>query len=171
VQLHKNFPAFYGTQRFITGLTRAAPVHLTLFLVVSFFLPFQPISYAYYSVTPFMLHVLPIVSSDHSNYAWRRARTVKLLLLLHLSWFQILASLPCCQARVRFCSSLNARYQVSHPYRTTDIITALYILSVTILDKRAMVMQSVYYWLRDGRVTCQSSILGRVTNFHFSISS
>jgi hypothetical protein len=34
------------------------------------------------------------------------------------------------------CSSLNVRDRVSHPYKTTDRITVLYILTFTFLDSR-----------------------------------
>jgi hypothetical protein len=34
------------------------------------------------------------------------------------------------------CSSLNVRDQVSHPYKTTDRIMVLYILTCTFLDSR-----------------------------------
>jgi hypothetical protein len=34
------------------------------------------------------------------------------------------------------CSSLNVRDQVSHPYKTTDRIMVLYILSITFQDSR-----------------------------------
>jgi hypothetical protein len=80
VQLLKNFPAFYGTRRFITVFTRALhwsllsqidPVHTTpsylrsilillAFLVGSFLLAFPPMSYMHSSSHPFVLHAIPI---------------------------------------------------------------------------------------------------------------
>jgi hypothetical protein len=86
----KNFPAFYGSRRFITVFTRAllwslswdrsiqfilsplislrstyccSPTYTLVFLVVSFLPAFPPIFHMNYSSPPFVLHALPISSS------------------------------------------------------------------------------------------------------------
>jgi hypothetical protein len=56
---------------------------------------------------------------------------------LHLSSVQIFSSTPCSQTTsVYVCFSLNARDQVSHPYRTTGKIIILHILIFMFSDSR-----------------------------------
>jgi hypothetical protein len=91
VQPLKNFPAFYGTQRFITVFTRAlhwslfwarsiqsipshpvslrsicSPTYVLVFPMVSYLLAFPPVSYMHSFSPPFALHALPISSSTWS---------------------------------------------------------------------------------------------------------
>jgi hypothetical protein len=51
-----------------------------VFLVVSFLLAFQPISYIHSSSPTFVLRALPISSPwlHHSNYTWQRVQVMKL---------------------------------------------------------------------------------------------
>jgi hypothetical protein len=97
VQPLKKFPVFYGTQRFITSLTTA--LHRSC--------QSQP------------------TQLDHSNYIWWRPQATQLLVMQF--------SPPSCHIKLlqskfspqylfpntfSLCSSINARDQASHPYRT-----------------------------------------------------
>jgi hypothetical protein len=64
---------------------------------------------------------------------------------LHPSPFQIFSTAPCSQTPC-LCSSLNIRDQVSHPYRTTRNIIALYILIFMVLDRRREGRRFWYEW-------------------------
>jgi hypothetical protein len=104
----KNFPAFYGTQRFIIAFTRSVhwplswatsiqsvPSHprvlssililsltyVLVFQMVSFLLDFLPISYMPSSSLHSCYMPRPCNPPwlDHSNYTWRRVEIMKLL--------------------------------------------------------------------------------------------
>jgi hypothetical protein len=109
VQLLKKFPAFYGTQRFITLFTRALhwslswatsiqfipshpislrskyypPTYVLFFLVVFFLLT----SHEYPTCIPLLPHSCYMLCSSHppwlhySNYTWRREQVMKLLIM------------------------------------------------------------------------------------------
>jgi hypothetical protein len=80
---------------------------------------------------------------DHSNYTWRRVQITMLLViqfspfsrhLIHLQSKFLLSTLF--SNTLSLCSSLNARDQVSHPYRSTGKIIVLYILILALFDSR-----------------------------------
>jgi hypothetical protein len=79
----------------------------------------------------------------YSNYTWQRVQIMKLL-VMQFSPFShhlislgpnILLSIPFSNA-LSLCFSLNARDQVSHPYRTAGKIVVLYILIFKFFDGR-----------------------------------
>jgi hypothetical protein len=122
VQLLRNFPAFYGTRKFITMITRAPllvpipskidPVHTTpsclrsililstyirllIFLVVSFLLAFPPISYMH-SSSPHSCYISRLSHPTllhHSNYTWRRVHVMNLLIMQLSPFFRQFISL------------------------------------------------------------------------------
>jgi hypothetical protein len=168
MQLLKNFPKFYGTRRFIAVLTRALrwslswtksiqsitpyPIHFIIIPHLRLSLPcglfpsgfptkilyafsFHHACYMPYPSYPPWLH--------HSNYTWRRAQVMKLLVMQFFPTSRHFISLQCKHSPqtlfaniLSLCSSLNVRDQVSHPYRTTNNIIVLYIIIFTFLDKR-----------------------------------
>jgi hypothetical protein len=108
VELLKNFPAFYGTRRFITVFTRALhwslswarsiqsipphptslrsililSTHLRLGLPSGLFPSGFPINIVYaFLLSPFVLYACPSHPPwlDHSNYVWRGVQVMKLL--------------------------------------------------------------------------------------------
>jgi hypothetical protein len=101
-QLLKNFPSFYGIQRYIAMFTRAVkwslswvrwiqsipPHHISLsskvFLMVSVLLIFSPISYMH-SSSPhecYMVYPSHSPSLDHSHYISSRVQVIMLLIML-----------------------------------------------------------------------------------------
>jgi hypothetical protein len=124
-QLLKNFPAFYGTRKFITVFTWALhrslswarsihsiPPHLislksalTLSTHLRFSLPsgpfpssIPPISYKHSSSPPFALHALPIWPSFWLCLARSTSYEIfSSFFLLHSFWVQIFSSAPCSQ--------------------------------------------------------------------------
>jgi hypothetical protein len=75
---------------------------------------------------------------DHSNYIWRRVQVMKLLIMqffatpYHLTPLRFKYSIQHMFSNtLSVCFSLNVRYQVSHPYRTTGKIIILCILIFT----------------------------------------
>jgi hypothetical protein len=116
--------------------------YVLVFLVVSFFLAFPPIS-CMHSSSPHSCY-MPCPSHppwvDHSNYTWQGIQVTK---FLTMQFFQSpVISSPFCpnilfstlfSNILSLCLSLSVRYQISHPYRTTGKIIVLYILTFSVL--------------------------------------
>jgi hypothetical protein len=74
-----------------------------------------------------MLHSLPI-SFNRSSYTWRRVQVMKLVMQFSASSCQFLPLRQNILLSTLFpntlglCSSLNVRDQVSHPYRTSELL-------------------------------------------------
>jgi hypothetical protein len=97
VQLLKTFSAFYGTRKFIAVFTRALywslsylryililSIHLRLGLPRGLFPSGLPTNILHaFLFSPFVPHTLPISFSltYHSNYTWRIAEVMKLLIM------------------------------------------------------------------------------------------
>jgi hypothetical protein len=79
---------------------------------------------------------------DHSNCTWWGVQITKPLIMHYSSsthnlislWFRY--SQHAVLKHLSICSYLNARYQISHPYRTTGKIIALCILIFTFFGSR-----------------------------------
>jgi hypothetical protein len=99
-----------------------------VFLVVSSFLVFPPISYMHFSSLPFVLHAPPIISFTWSFWLLLAKITIceaphyaafSNLLSLHVSLFQISFSAPCSQtlsvyvpllmSKTKFCTHTKLR--------------------------------------------------------------
>jgi hypothetical protein len=98
------------------------PTYVLVFLVVSFFLAFAPITYT--SSSSFHSCYIPRPSQPprlhYSNYTWRSVQITKLVMQFPPSTLlgpNILLSTLFTKT-LSLCSCLNVRDQVSHSYRT-----------------------------------------------------
>jgi hypothetical protein len=114
-----------------------------VFLVLSFFLTFLPISIMH-SSSPHSCY-MPCQSHtpwlDHSNYTWWRVQVMNLLTMQFYATSRHFISLQSKYSpqhpvlkHPQSMSSLNVTDQVSHPHRTIGKIIVLYILICMFLD-------------------------------------
>jgi hypothetical protein len=107
-----------------------------VFIVVSFFMYFPPISYMHSSAPPFVLHALPISLSLTSPFKLYLEKSTSYE-VPHYAVFSNLLSLllnTLFSNTLSLCSSHNVSDQVSRPYRTTGKIIDFSILIFTFLN-------------------------------------
>jgi hypothetical protein len=110
-----------------------SPTYILVFLVVTFILPFLPVSYVHFLPhSCYMPHSSNLPSLHYNYYTWRRVHVMNLLIMQCsltscLSFVQIFSSAP--RSETPLVMFLNVGVKISQTYRTRGKILVLCIFS------------------------------------------